>query len=101
MPASAVERPQPQDEFPQLERFGEVVVGAELEPGGLVVDPVGGGEHEDRNAAAGGDDAPGDLVAGGSGDVAVEDRQVVGVDAEQLQSGAAVACDVRGDSFQA
>ena len=80
--ASAVERPQPHDELSKLERFGEVVVGAELEPGGLVVDPVGRGEHEDRDAAPGGDDPSGDLVAGGAGDVAVEDREVVGVDAE-------------------
>ena len=34
------------------ERLREVVVGAELKPGGLVVEPVGGGEHEDRHAAA-------------------------------------------------
>ena len=100
MRAPAVECPQPQDELPQLERLGEVVVGAELEPGSLVVDPVGGGEHQDRDAAAGGDDAPGDLVAGRAGDVAVEDGDVVGVDAEQLQSGVAVAGDVGGDRFQ-
>src|SRR4029453_3183616 len=79
--AAAVERPQAPGELGQAERFGEVVVGAELEPGRLVVDPVGGGEHEDRDATAGGDDAPGDLVAGRSGDVAVEDGEVVGVDA--------------------
>ena len=98
--ASAVERPQPHDELSKLERFGEVVVGAELEPGSLVVDPVGSGEHEDRHAAAGGDDLSGDLVAGGAGDVAIEDREVVGVDAEQFQGGVAVAGDVGGDRFQ-
>ena len=85
----------------ELERLGEVVVGAELEPGGLVVEPVGGGEHEDRHAAAGGDDAFGDLVTGGSGDVSVEDGDVVGVDAQQLQSGVAVTGDVCRDRFQA
>ena len=61
----------------------------------------GSGEHEDRHAAAGGDDAFGDLVAGGSGDVAVEDGDVVGVDVQQLQSGVAVAGDVGRDRFQA
>jgi hypothetical protein len=65
--------------YPDRIISGEVAVGAELEPRGLVVEPVGGGEHEDRHAAAGGDDAFGDLVAGGSGDVAVEDGDVVGV----------------------
>ena len=43
----------------------------------------------------------GDLVTGGPGDVAVEDGDVVGVDAQQLQSGVAVAGDVRRDRFQA
>ena len=99
--APAVQRPEPEHELLELEGLGEVVVGAELEPGGLVVEPVGGGEHEDRHAAAGGDDASGDLVAGGPGDVAVEDGDVVGVDAQQLQGGVAVAGDVGGDRFQA
>jgi hypothetical protein len=100
VPAPAVERPQPQDELPQVERLGEVVVGTELEPGRLVVDAVGGGEHEDRDAAARGDDAPGDLVAGRAGDVAVDDRQVVGVDADQFQGGVAVTGDVGRDRLQ-
>ena len=99
--APAVERSEPEHELSELERLGEVVVGAEPEPGGLVVEPVGGGEHEDRHAAAGGDDAFGDLVAGGPGDVAVEDGDVVGVDAQQLQRGVAVAGDVGRDRFQA
>ena len=43
----------------------------------------------------------GDLVAGGPGDVAVEDGDVVGVDGQQLQRGVAVARDVRRDRFQA
>jgi len=55
-----------------------------LEPGGLVVEPVGGGEHEDRHAAAGRDHVPGDLVAGRPGDVPVEDGDVVRVDGQQL-----------------
>src|SRR5262249_13478411 len=55
--APAVERSETEHEFPEFERFGEVVVGAELEPGGLVVETVGGGEHEDRHAAVRGDEA--------------------------------------------
>src|SRR6185436_12518901 len=85
----------------ELERLREVVVRAELEPAGLVVETVGGGEHEDRRAAAGGDDASGDLVAGGPGNVSVEDGDVVGVDVQQLQSRGAVTCDVRRDRLQA
>jgi hypothetical protein len=97
----AVERSETKHELQELERLGEVVVGAELEPAGLVVETVGSGEHEDRHAAAGGNDALGDLVTGGSWDVSVEDGDVVGVDAQQLQSGIAVARDVCRDRFQA
>ena len=43
----------------------------------------------------------GDLVAGGAGDVAVEDGDVVGVDAQQLPSSVAVAGDVGRDRFEA
>src|SRR6185312_12412974 len=68
---------------------------------GLVVETVGGRDHEDRHAAAGGDDVLGDLVAGGPGDVPVEDGDVVGVQAQQLERAAAVARDVRRDRFQA
>src|SRR3569833_165226 len=96
----AVQRPQPHDELPKLERFGEIVTGAELDPGSLVIDPGGGGEYEDRNAATGGDDPPGDLVPGGTGDVAIQDRESVGVDAEQFQRGVTVTGDVGGDRLQ-
>ena len=96
----AVECSDTEHEFSEFERLGEVVVSAELEPGCLVVEPVGRGEHQDRHAAAGSHDAFGDLVAGRSGDVAVEDGDVVGVDAQQLQSGVAVTCDVCRDRFQ-
>ena len=41
------------------------------------------------------------LAAGGAGDVAVEDGDVVGVDAQQFQGGVAVTCDVGRDRFQA
>ena len=99
--APAVERSEPEHELPELERLREVVVGAELEPRGLVVETVGGGEHEDRHAAARGDDAFGDLVTGRPGNVPVEDGDVVGVDAQQLQGGVAVTGDVGGDRFQA
>ena len=43
----------------------------------------------------------GDLVTGGSGNVAVEDGDVVGVDAQQLQRGVAVTGDVGRDRFEA
>ena len=85
----------------QLERLGEVVVGTEPEPGRLVVKPVRSGKHQDRHAAPGSDDAPGDLITGRPGNVAVEDGDVVGVDAQQLQRRVAVTGDVGRDRLQA
>ena len=99
--APAIERPEPEHELAELERLREVVVGAELEPGSLVVEPVGRGEHEDRHAAAGRDDVLGDLVAGGSRDVAIEDGDVVGVHAQEFERDVAVTRDVRRNCFEA
>jgi len=98
--APAVERSETEHELSKVERLGEVVVGAELEAGRLVVETAGSGEHEDRHAAFGVDDPFGDLVTGGSGDVSVEDGDVVGVEAKQFQSGVAVSCDVGRDRLQ-
>src|SRR5262249_19109620 len=67
----------------------------------LVVEPVRRREHEDRYAASGFDDAFGDLVAGGPGDVAIEDGDGVVVDTQQAKSGVTVTSDVGGDRFQA
>jgi hypothetical protein len=101
VPAPAVERPEPEHELSQFERLGEVVVGAEPEPRSLVVEPVRSGEHQDRQAAARSDDALGDLVTGGPGNVAVEDGDVVAVDAQQFQRRIAVTGDVGRDRVQA
>jgi hypothetical protein len=99
--APAVECPQPEHQLLQLERLGEVVVGTELEPGGLVVETVRGGEHQDRHPAAGRDDVPRDLVTGRAGDVAVEHGDVVGVDPQQLQGCVPVTGGVGRDRLQA
>jgi hypothetical protein len=80
--SSPIERPEPHHQLAQLERLGEVIVSTKLEAGGLVIEPVSGGEHQDRHPGAGGQDASGNLVAGRPRDVAVEDGEVVGVDAQ-------------------
>jgi hypothetical protein len=67
--------------------------------GGLVVEPVRGREHEDRYVVTGRDGAPGNLVAGGPGDVAVEDGDVVAVDAQQIQRGVTVIREICRDRF--
>jgi hypothetical protein len=101
MGAPAVERSETEDELSELEGLREVVVGADLEPGDLVVETVGSGEHEDRHAVAGGDYALGNLVAGRSRNVSVEDGDVVGVEAQELEGAVAVTRDVGCDRFQA
>src|SRR6185437_4483870 len=98
--APAVEGSETEHELAELERLREVVVGAELEAGGLVVEAVGGSEHEDRHAAARRDDARGDLVAGRSGNVPVEDGDVVRVEAQQLEGGVSVTGEVGRDRLQ-
>src|SRR5262249_26475759 len=97
----AVKRPEAEHEVAKLEWLREIVISAELEPRCLVVETVGGGEHEDRHATVGLDDVFGDLVTSRPGDVSVEHGDVVGVDAQQLQSGVAVTGDICGDRFLA
>jgi hypothetical protein len=89
-----------QHEFSQIEGLGEVVVGAELEPGGLVVE---------RSAAVSmriGMPLPEATMrlaissAGGPG-CRGRGRRCRSVDAQQFQRGVAVTGDVGRDRFQA
>ena len=50
---ATAERAHAQHQLAQRERLGQVVVGAALEAGRLVVEPVGGGEHEDARTLRG------------------------------------------------
>ena len=97
---AAAERTQAQHQLAQRERLREVVVGAALEAGRLVVEAVRRREHQDARAGRLGGEVPGDLVAVRARDVAVEHDHVVGVDRELLQRGVAVAGDVGGDRLE-
>src|SRR3954453_16414403 len=99
--APAIECAETKHELLEIEGLREVVVGAEAEPGGLVVETVGGSEHEDGHAVAPGDDVRRDLVAARSGNVAVEYGDVVVVPGEQLEGSHAVICDVCRNRFEA
>jgi zinc D-Ala-D-Ala carboxypeptidase len=99
--APAVECSETEHEFSEFERLGQVVVGAESESGGLVVEPVGSSKHQDRHAAAGGHDALGDLITRGPGDISIEHGDVVGVYAQHFQSGVTVIGNIGRDCFQA
>jgi hypothetical protein len=97
----AIERSESEHKLSEFEGLREIVVSAELEAGGLVVESVSGGEHENRHAATRRNDALGDLVARWPGYVAVENGDVVRIDVQELQSSATVGCDIGGDRFHA
>src|SRR2546421_4766207 len=101
MRAPAVERSEPEHELSELERLRQVVVGADLEAGLLVIETVGSGEHQDRHATGGGDDAFCDLVTRRPWDVPVENGDVVRVEAQKIEGRDAVGSDVCGDRLQA
>jgi len=88
-------------QFGERERFREVVIRPEAEPG----DPLGErsrcGEHQDPGVGAGVDQGRADLVAGHDVQVAVEHHHVVVVDREPFQRGVAVVGHVYGHRLTA
>lgn len=68
---AARERADAQDEFGEVERLGELIIGAEREPGQAIVGGAGGGQHQDHcRVLAAGDDLA-ELIAVDAGKVAV------------------------------
>ena len=82
-------RPDPGRELAQAERLGDVVVGAELQADDLVELGVLGGQHDDRHARFGADDAA-DLDARQLGQHQVEQDEVRALGTELGQGLAAV-----------
>ena len=70
------QRPQPGEEFSELEGLGEVVVGPGVEAKDPVVDPVAGRQQQHRGPPALGPQGAADLEAVGLGDHGVEDDGV-------------------------
>ena len=66
------------DELGEVEGLGQVVVGAQAEALDAVGDAARRGQHQDAALAAPGHQAATDLVAVDTGDVAVQDHDVVG-----------------------
>ncbi len=95
------ERAQPGHQLGKLERLGEVVVGAELEPRHLVVEATGRGEHQHAAAGVERVDPAAHLVAVHDRDVAVEHDGVVVVDGEALERRTPVVHGIRGDRLTA
>ncbi len=75
--APAQQRAQPGQQHHVRERLGQVVVGAAVEPVGLVVLAVLGREHQHRHPVLFGPQRPDHLVAGQAGQHHVEDHRVV------------------------
>ncbi len=77
---AADQRPQPRHQHDERERFGQVVIGAEIERVGLVVIAVLGGQHQHRGGPhLAGPQLPQHLVAAhrGQHDVEHDDVEVV------------------------
>jgi hypothetical protein len=92
-------RPQPGQQLGHPERLGQVVVGAQVEPVGLVVLAVLGRQDEHRHPVLLGPQPLADLVAGQLGQHQVEDDGVVGAFPGQVQAIGAVEGQVDGEPF--
>jgi hypothetical protein len=89
-----------EDELVEAERFGQVV-GAEAQPGHAVVRGAGRGEHEDHGGVVVFGDHPAYCVAVQARQVAVEDDDVVAVQAEPRGGFQPVVGDVDGHGLVA
>jgi hypothetical protein len=69
----------------ERKRLGEVVIGAQAEPGDPLGDRARCGEHQDPRVSAGVDQGGADLVAGHDWQIAVQHHDVVVVDRQALK----------------
>ena len=74
----ATERLDPGDHLGEVERLGEVIIGAQAETLDPVLDRTGRGEHQDPARRALGGQGAADLVAVGAGEVAVQHHHAAG-----------------------
>ena len=79
-----------------VERLGQVVVGAAVEPLDPGFDAVPGGQHQHRHLGAARPEALADLQAVDERQHDVEDHRVVVGDGDELDDVPAIACDVHG-----
>ena len=97
----APERPHARDQLGELERLGEVVVGAELEALDAVADRAGRGQHQHPRLAVLGDEPAADQIAVHARQVTVEHDDVVGVQRDVCDRVGAVERDVDGHALGA
>ena len=94
--AAADERAQARVELADVERLGQVVVGAAVEPGDAGVDAVAGGQHQHRHLRSAGAQALAELQPVDERQHHVEDDRVVVGDRHELDDLAAIGRDVHG-----
>src|SRR5216683_2092438 len=88
-----------QHELGEVERLGEVVVGAQAQAANPVLRRAGRGQHQHHGPLVAGGDHLAEGVAVDTGQVAVEDDHVVGVDVESGRGFQPVAGDVHGHAL--
>ena len=98
---AAAQGPDAGHELGEGEGLGQVVVGAERQALDPVVDAARRGQHEDAGRERLAGQPPADLVAMDDGQVAVEHHDVVAVDGDPIEGGAAVVGDVDGHRLPA
>ena len=98
---AASERPDPRDELAEVNRPGQIVVGAETEPFDPVLDGVGGGQHQHPALRTLGDERAADLIAVHFGEVSVQHDHVIRSDGRAGERVAAVMGDVDRDPLAA
>ena len=88
-----------QHQLGEVERLGEVVVGAQGQAADPVAGRAGGGQHQHHGPLVAGGDHLAEGVAVDAGQVAVEDDHVVGVDVEFGRGFQPVVGDVHGHAL--
>src|SRR5207344_2397794 len=96
--APAGQGPHPGDQLGEVERFGQIVIGAQVQPFDPVLDQTGGGEHEDTAGAWRVHDLLAEGVTVQPGQVAVENYDVIGVHDHFLEPGRPVVCKLDRDT---
>ena len=92
--AAAGEGTDPGDQLGEGERFGQVVVGTEVEPLHAVCYQTGGGEHQDTAGTWRVHDLPAEGVTMQPREVAVENDDVIGVQGRLVQAGRPVIGEI-------
>ena len=78
-PGATSQRLDTGEQFGEVEWFGQVIIGTQPEPFDTVFNRSGGGEHQDSALAAFGQQGSANVVAVGTGQVPVQDDDVVSV----------------------